>query len=61
MMASALHFRVAARTDVGKKRNQNEDAYGLFPDLALYVVADGIGGHVGGKVASAIAVEEIQR
>ena len=60
-MASALHFRVAARTDVGKKRSQNEDAFGLFPELDLYVVADGIGGHVGGRVASAMAVEEIQR
>jgi len=47
----------AARTDVGLRRNANEDCYALAPDLGLYVVADGMGGHTAGRLASALASE----
>jgi protein phosphatase len=43
-------------TDVGMKRDHNEDSYLLAPDLNLFVVADGMGGHAGGERASGISV-----
>lgn len=60
---SAPRFQVvsAGRTDVGRKRNHNEDSYLIDDELKLYVVADGMGGHAGGGTASRIAVETIDR
>jgi serine/threonine protein phosphatase PrpC len=51
----------AGLTDVGRKRNHNEDSYLVDEELQLYVVADGMGGHAGGGTASRIAVETIDR
>jgi protein phosphatase len=51
----------AVRTKQGKVRHTNEDAFGFFPDLHLYVVADGLGGHVGGEIASTLTVDTIRR
>src|SRR5215510_13315808 len=47
-------------THVGKKRATNEDAFLVDDSLGLYVVADGMGGHAAGEVASHEAVETIQ-
>ena len=42
-------------------RETNQDTFALRPDLGLYVVADGMGGHADGEIASALAIEAIPR
>jgi protein phosphatase len=56
-----LSIRGAGVSDVGRKRRSNEDSYSTSDDLRLYVVADGMGGHAAGEVASRLAVEAIGR
>jgi len=50
-------LRSAASTHVGMRREANEDRYAVVPDLGLYLVADGMGGHQAGQVASHLAAE----
>jgi len=57
MTSPAVIFKCA--THLGYKRHINEDAYMACPELGLWVVADGMGGHNNGSVASQLAVEQI--
>lgn len=54
-------LRHAGRTDVGRQREINEDAYCVLPRFGLYVVADGMGGHRAGDVASHLATDSISQ
>jgi serine/threonine protein phosphatase PrpC len=55
-----MRIRYAAKTDVGMKRNHNEDYFSLIEDEQLFMVADGMGGHASGEVASKMAAEVLQ-
>ena len=50
----------AVATDPGLRRDSNEDAYAARPDLGLFLVADGMGGHAAGEVASKVTAETIE-
>lgn len=61
-----MRLDIAAQSDLGRRKRENEDYYGVFrgsnsenqliPDGILLCVADGLGGHVGGEIASKLAV-----
>ena len=61
MYARQMGFEFAGATDVGRKRDHNEDSLLVLPEHHLAVVCDGMGGHEAGEVASGIGVETVKK
>src|SRR5579871_978841 len=58
-MGSDLEFLIGAKTDVGMRRSNNEDCFGLVPQIHLCVLSDGMGGQNAGELASKLTVDTI--
>ena len=57
-------MRVLAKSDIGKAREMNQDAYYISEsssEVKLYIVADGMGGYKGGEIASSLAVSSAKK
>ena len=52
-------FQACGRTDTGRVRDHNEDSFAIMAERRLYLVADGMGGHNAGEVASRMAIEAL--
>jgi serine/threonine protein phosphatase PrpC len=60
MTRRTVNLQAAARTDVGRVRQSNEDAFTCCPDSGVFVVCDGMGGAAAGEIASRIAVDTLK-
>lgn len=54
-----MHLTFFGTTDVGRRRKNNEDYFGVFEAHELFIVADGMGGHAAGEIASSTAVQAV--
>jgi protein phosphatase len=59
-VSGTLRIEVAGETNVGMKRTHNEDNFSIMEESGLYIVADGMGGHASGEIASKMAVDAMR-
>jgi serine/threonine protein phosphatase PrpC len=60
IVGGPLRIEVAGETNVGMKRTHNEDNFSIIEESGLYIVADGMGGHASGEIASKMAVDAMR-
>jgi protein phosphatase len=58
-MSEEIRIEVAGETNVGRKRNHNEDNFALLSQYGLFIVSDGMGGHASGEVASKLSIDAL--
>ncbi len=61
MSSPSILIEAAGRSEQGRLRDINQDAFAICRPLGLFLIADGMGGHPDGEVASAIAIDAVQR
>lgn len=59
IISTTLPLQCAGLSHIGKVREENEDTFLMDPELGLFVVSDGMGGHRGGELASKIVIEDL--
>jgi serine/threonine protein phosphatase PrpC len=58
-ISTTLPLQCAGLSHIGKVREENEDTFLMDPELGLFLVSDGMGGHRGGEIASRIVIEDL--